>query len=193
MLLLAHTGITLGLALGGHKVFPELLTRRPGNGSHKAAATLRDVATHIDYRLIVIGSMLPDIIDKPLGYWIVPSLENGRTFCHTLIFFLVLVTIGTWLHRRGGRTAFMFLAFGSGIHLALDQMWYEPETLLWPFLGTSLYKRDPVDFVEHVKENLLHDSLTYIPEIIGFIILVGIGLFLLRRAGISDFLRNGAI
>jgi len=193
MLVLAHTGITLGLALGVHKVLPGLLTRQTGNCFHKAAAALSDIATHIDYRLIVVGSMLPDIIDKPLGYWIVPSLENGRTFSHTLLFLLILLGIGICRYRRQHVTGFLALSFGSGIHLALDQMWTEPETILWPFLGTSFYAREPGDFLEHIREDLLHDSVTYIPEIIGFVILTGIGLFLLRHARISDFLRNGAI
>jgi hypothetical protein len=36
-----------------------------------------------DIRLLILGSLLPDLIDKPLGHIILPE-NNGRIFAHTL-------------------------------------------------------------------------------------------------------------
>ena len=71
MLLFGHIGITLGIAW-----FIESKLR-----------------VKIDYKLIIIGSLLPDIIDKPVGMILLP-LENGRVFGHTLLFVLILLLIG---------------------------------------------------------------------------------------------------
>lgn len=71
MLLFGHIGITLGIAW-----FAE-----------------SKLKVKMDYKLIIIGSLLPDIIDKPAGMILLP-LENGRVFGHTLLFILLLLIIG---------------------------------------------------------------------------------------------------
>jgi hypothetical protein len=71
MLLFGHIGITLGVAW--------LIESK--------------LKVKMDYRLIIIGSLLPDIIDKPVGMILLP-LNNGRVFGHTLLFILILLLIG---------------------------------------------------------------------------------------------------
>ena len=39
---------------------------------------------------LALGSMLPDIIDKPLGLVVFGSPNMGRTFAHTLLFLMLL-------------------------------------------------------------------------------------------------------
>ena len=66
----------------------------------------------LDHRVVVIGAMFPDIIDKPLALLIAPDLVNHstRNFGHTALFGLVLIALGFWwLHRTGG---FAVLTFG---------------------------------------------------------------------------------
>lgn len=46
----------------------------------------------IDYRVVFIGALLPDMIDKPLGMILLP-LHNGRVFAHTLLFALMLLSL----------------------------------------------------------------------------------------------------
>jgi len=68
-----------------------------------------------DYRLVLFGSLLPDIIDKPLGY--VLGLE-GRIWAHTLVFLLALTALSFAPHLWSLR----FVAFGVGTHYLVDRL-----------------------------------------------------------------------
>ncbi len=51
---------------------------------------------------IVIGSLLPDIIDKPLGRIILAeTIGSGRIFAHTLLFGALLGLAGYYLYHKG--------------------------------------------------------------------------------------------
>lgn len=85
---------------------------------------------------VAVGALLPDLIDKPLGH-LVLQWGSGRLFAHTVLFALALAAgafaVRSWAPRA---SAVLFaLSFGSAAHLALDQMWLEPQILAWPFLG----------------------------------------------------------
>ncbi|MDG6225293.1 MAG: metal-dependent hydrolase [Candidatus Thermoplasmatota archaeon] len=78
--------------------------------------------------LIVVGAVLPDIIDKPLGHVILPE-NNGRVFAHTLLLSALLLAIGTkW------RPA-LLLSYGTLTHLLLDSMYMDPQSVMWPLMG----------------------------------------------------------
>lgn len=83
----------------------------------------------VDYRYVILGAMLSDIIDKPLGNVILYSLNNGRIFGHTLLFAILLTAVGVY------RKKILSIAYGIWTHLILDRMWLNPTTLLWPLLG----------------------------------------------------------
>lgn len=97
MLIFGHIGITLGIAW--------LVESR--------------LKIKMDYKLIIIGSLLPDIIDKPVGMIILP-LHNGRIFGHTLLFILILLLIGLKYRKS------LFLSFASFLHLIEDEIWKDP-------------------------------------------------------------------
>lgn len=95
MLLFGHLGITFAatqtfekvILYQGKKKFTEL----------------------IDYRLVLLGSLLPDIIDKPLGRLILKDmLGNRRIYAHTLVFLLLLVGTGIFFWTVGLFTAGVF-------------------------------------------------------------------------------------
>ena len=49
----------------------------------------------IDYRAVLVGSILPDIIDKPIGAYLFRStFHNSRIFAHTLLFSVLLMLMG---------------------------------------------------------------------------------------------------
>ncbi|KLU60294.1 hypothetical protein CEB3_c31450 [Peptococcaceae bacterium CEB3] len=51
----------------------------------------------MDYRLVVVGSILPDLIDKPIGRILFQSrFESGRVYAHTLAFVILLTAIGLY-------------------------------------------------------------------------------------------------
>ena len=70
MFLFGHIGVTLGVFFGLGIFIPRL-------------------KTIIDPKYLVIGALLPDLIDKPLGRVIFAStIANGRIIGHTLLFSL---------------------------------------------------------------------------------------------------------
>ena len=82
----------------------------------------------VDFRLVLLGGILPDLIDKPLGA--VLGLE-ARLWAHTLLFLAIL----TLLSRLPTLRALQWVAFGDAVHLLVDLMWEQPNVALWPAFG----------------------------------------------------------
>ena len=85
----------------------------------------------VNLAFLALGSILPDIIDKPMGLIVFGTPEMGRTFAHTLLFLLGLVTLAVYL--KDIRLA--SVSVGVLAHLILDSMWQSPVILFWPLLG----------------------------------------------------------
>lgn len=88
----------------------------------------------IDYRLVMIGALLPDVADAPLG---------GPRYAHTLVVsvaVLVVVMLAT-RGRRPLRRRALALPIGMFCHLVLDGMWARTAVFWWPFLGEGLHDR----------------------------------------------------
>jgi membrane-bound metal-dependent hydrolase YbcI (DUF457 family) len=164
MLLLGHIGITIGIAW--------LVESK--------------LKIKVDYRMILIGSLLPDILDKPVGMILLP-LNNGRVFAHTLLFIFLILLLFIGLSYR----KFLFLSFASFLHLLEDEMWSEPATLLWPLLGLEFPVKEHVSFYGYisriVSEYTPSSSHTFISEVIGLIIILA---FLVRHQNIFYLIRR---
>ena len=169
MLLFGHIGITLGVFLGISYFAPRL-------------------KTIIDPRYLVIGALLPDLIDKPLGYIVFAStISNGRMISHTLVFSLTLLLIGLYLYDRKSEIRVISLALGSFFHIMEDQIWKTPQTLFWPFFGWSF----PKNSIDHTgfeyllalfsKSFHLQFSESNIPEVLGMGVVIIFILFWLRN------------
>ena len=82
MLVLGHAGITLGAATLVAGALKSSHSSQVGGISWFIL-----LGRYIDIRLLLVGSLLPDIIDKPIGqYFLVETFSNGRIFSHTLLF-----------------------------------------------------------------------------------------------------------
>ncbi len=209
MLLLGHVGITMGTT----KIVSELCSRgvlpwqRKGKEQTTglAAVTVSSTSNRslsmrvsaslkaLDYRLVVIGALLPDIIDKPIG---IAFFGNGRIFAHSLIFILVLLAIGVILYRWKGRTGVLVLSLCAAGHLVLDRMWGMPATLFWPFrgwafpdVGSSAWFFSATDLVQVLTENLY----AFVGEIIGGLMVLGVLILLIVNRNIGQFIRTGII
>lgn len=189
MFLMAHTGLTLGVSW-----LIARYTKRVTGGER--AIIKREKGNSIDYRLILVGSILPDIIDKPIELfapWL--GLGTGRGVAHTLLFALVLLIIGTYLYRRG-RPGVLYLALASSGHLVLDRMWQMPGVLLWPLYGVTfpqVGKEGAFNQITDWWQMLFRDAWVYIPEIIGGMILILFFVHLWRCNGLSEFVRSDSI
>ncbi len=189
MLVFAHTGLALGAA-----AVAEGARHRPQAGSAPARGSLAAVnrfllhglqafARVCDVRLFLLGSLLPDIIDKPLGLWLLrDALQNGRIYAHTLLFLLLLAAGGLILYLGRRRTWGLALSLGVFIHLVLDGMWRNPHTLLWPLQGAA-FAREPIapNWVMAVVQNARHDPAVWVPELLGLICLAWLGGLWLRE------------
>ena len=84
--------------------------------------------TAIDYRLVMAGALLPDLVDVAFG---------GARLLHTLVWsvaFLVVVMLAT-RGQRLRRRRLLALPIGMFCHLLLDGMWTRTATFWWPFFG----------------------------------------------------------
>lgn len=196
MLLLAHAGLTLGAALflssvlisnnssdieeDNAKTSPSPSLKNPATSStfsNRAKQWFANWVKHINVKPLLLGALLPDIIDKPLGIYLGRKVfSNGRIFCHTLLFPILVAGVELISNRRRDKTWRPNLTFGILTHLILDQMWRTPNTLLWPLHGTTFKKEDTSDWVNKMLRTLVTDPGTYVPELLGTGVLIWLTL-----------------
>ena len=117
----------------------------------------------VDYRLILLGAILPDLIDKPLG--IALGLET-RVWAHTFLFLfavLALSFVPSWHVLR-------FVGFGVATHLLLDRIWQQSYIALYPIDGWA-FPLAPFDAGSWF-DTLLRDPYVQLGEVLGFAVLV---------------------
>lgn len=137
----------------------------------------------MDMRVLVLGALLPDLIDKPIGSLLFASyFETGRIYAHTLLFAALVLTVVMFATRRGSpaRKRWLALPIGVLLHLVLD-MPIDAETLWWPVLGLEFPAFADGALVDLVAY-LLNSPWVLVQEALG----IGYLLWLYRRAGLSD-------
>lgn len=89
-----------------------------------------------DYRMVVVGALLPDLVDAPLG---------GARLAHTLLGAVAVLTVVMLATRgrRHRRRSLLAVPIGMFAHLLADGMWARTETFWWPFFGRELGGRLP--------------------------------------------------
>lgn len=138
--------------------------------------------TAMDLRFLALGAVLPDLIDTPIGAVAWSTLQTTRLWAHTILFgstLLVAVLVGTRRGRR--RKQWMLLATGVLLHLVLDGLWNQPDTLWWPFLGTTFTPTGFATYGAYVAD-VLTDPVMWLGEGIGLVYLIG----LWRKAGLDQ-------
>lgn len=91
-------------------------------------AVLRDPA--VDYRLVMVGALLPDVVDGALG-------GAGPLHSVTAAGLVLLAVMLATRHRRILRRHLLAVPFGLFLHLLLDGLWTRPAVFWWPFLGRA--------------------------------------------------------
>lgn len=120
MIFFGHIGITTAVANSYEKAFK----RRK---------------LDIDYRFVIIGAILPDLIDKPIVTIFTQSIGRGERFIgHTLAFSVLIILIGMINLTIRGKSNLLILGIGSLIHTLLDLMWVFPKTYFFPIFGLSI-------------------------------------------------------
>jgi len=197
MLVLGHVGITYGVALAAESLRPHIRVIPagwPGGLWTRLQNSAVSLARRIDLRILLVGSLLPDLIDKPVGLLLFPGVfGTGRLFCHSLIFPAALAIAGAWLYRVRRSPHLLVLAYGASMHLILDAMWRTPSVLFWPFAGPLPHGTAAEDWLARTLAGLLTNPETFLPELAGAILLVPFLCAVLRGAGWGRFMRSGDV
>ena len=145
---------------------------------------LIDERFDLDLRILTLGAILPDLIDKPLGHLLLPE-NNGRIYAHSLVLLILLAVLSIKFRKV------IPLTIGVGFHQLLDMMFLDPRTTLWPLLGNF----ETTEFSTRVWIDHLYRPSVIAGELIGMVIIV---IFILRfRLYLSErfikFIRTGRI
>ncbi len=210
MLFFGHIGITAG-ATKACDIF--LSMTKPGNSQESDSRSkiapaigrqrlrlyplqtrIKRWVGSIDYRIVLLGSLLPDIIDKPVWFFVTSLTSDtslsGRDYAHTLLFNLALF-ISALVLIRYRKSWLLVISLSSFMHLILDQIWKNPVVLLWPLLG-PLPKGETVGWMSNIIQGLFSYPEVYIPEIIGLAIVLLFAYRLAMKKSVISFIRDGA-
>ena len=124
----------------------------------------------IDYRFVLVGAVLPDVVDGILGLFLFEG-PAGRWVGHSLLAVIVVTVVILVAFENETRLAVFGLGVGWLLHLVGDGMWAAPETFLWPAFGTG-FATSPAepyswDLIAHPLDHLE----TWGGEVVGLAIL----------------------
>lgn len=123
----------------------------------------------MDLRWVLVGSILPDLIDKPIGsVFFHDTFGTHRLFAHSIVFPITAFALVLLVTRRGTnrRRGFIGLVIGVFVHLLLDAAWATPEAFWWPFFGWEFPTVFESDFLS-LLQRMLSDPIVWVGEAIG--------------------------
>jgi hypothetical protein len=84
----------------------------------------------LDYRLLALGAILPDLVDPFFG---------GARVLHSITFSVLLLAVVVLATNRRSpvRRRLLALVFGTFMHLVLDGAFTDNKVFWWPFFGWS--------------------------------------------------------
>ena len=132
-----------------------------------ARYVFRDAA--MDLRWLALGSILPDVIDKPIASILLnDTFHTHRIYGHSLLFLAVGMVVALLVTRRGAtsRKAAFAAVLGLFVHLVLDGAWTSPDAFLWPLFGWSFPAMSGSDFPTLVH-TMITDPLVWAGEVAG--------------------------
>ena len=136
----------------------------------------------IDYRVVAVGALLPDLVDKPLVWFVLRDSDlGGHHVGHSVLFSLVLLVLGLAVAGRGDNRV-LLVAFGAITHIFYDSLTHVPWSILYPFVEVDVPHSD-----------IVLDATNIAGEVVAVLALV----FLLARPRARErvdlFIREGRI
>ena len=110
----------------GHVALTWGIAQLAQQNNHRLAA--------LDYRLLALCALAPDLIDKPLAVWVFTEAHTSQLVAHSLLLHGLLL-VATLLWRPSALP--YVLAFNS--HLLADRMWNHTESFWWPLFGWEVF------------------------------------------------------
>ena len=144
----------------------------------------------VDVRFLLVGALLPDLIDLPVGTLILTGrYATGELWFHSLMLPTLYMATVMLLTRRGRRRrAWMALGVGWLFHLVLDGTWTSQEVFLWPFFGWDLPPGE-APFWPLAWQRALSDPWRWILELVG----AGYLLWLWKALGLGRSERRNQV
>lgn len=124
----------------------------------------------IDYRFILLGAVLPDLVDGALGLFIFDG-PAGRWVAHSLVAVIVIAVVIILLLSGERRLAVFGIAVGWLLHLVADGMWQAPFTFFWPAFGLDFSDTPPEPYSWDLLTHPLDHWTTWGAELVGLAIL----------------------
>jgi hypothetical protein len=85
----------------------------------------------VDYRLVALAAIGPDLIDKPLAVlFFYRRYRSAVLFAHTLLVHLAVLIYAIWKKPKDWIYVPAFIG-----HAILDRLWLFQDTWYWPFRG----------------------------------------------------------
>ncbi len=150
----------------------------------------------VDFRLMALAAILPDLIDKPLAVFVFPESHAALLYAHTL-----LLHVAAWIAAMKSpwrKKLFPYMLAFSG-HLIGDRIWLFGQTFLYPFKGWRFLRWRNVgsvkDFGRAYADIVREEPILLWFEVVGFLLL---GLFVRQnrlgdRRRLREFLRTGKL
>jgi inner membrane protein len=140
----------------------------------------------IDYRYVLAGAVLPDVLDGLLGLFTFDG-RAGRWIAHSLLAVLVVSVVIVVSFSGERRLAVFGLAVGWLLHLVADGMWQAPLTFLWPAFGSEFARAPAEPYSWDLVTSPLDHVWTWAGELAGAAILAW--FFVAFRLGQQNRLR----
>jgi hypothetical protein len=110
-----------------------------GVGAAKAAERMVPARwLPLDFRFAALGGLLPDLIDKPIAWVLVPSLADDHLWGHSAWLPAILMGTGLLMGLRSGDARLLILGLGAFTHLLIDPVGSDLRKLFWPLFGSGI-------------------------------------------------------
>lgn len=145
----------------------------------------------VDYRFILIGAVLPDLVDGATCSFY--ECGGGRGVAHSLLANVAVTVLIILLLRDETRLAVFGIGVGWLLHLVADGMWDAPRTFFWPVAGADFATTPAEPYSWDLFADPLGHLWTWGGELAGALILAWfwIAFSLGDRQRRSRFFRDG--
>jgi len=162
----------------------QTLPSSPDPEQNGASRELPSLADAVDYRLVAVGSLLPDMVDRALRATAGGSSwsRDQHLLGHTLLLNSPLILAGIGLATRHQDVKLLAIGTAAMTHLLVDPVIRSPRTLLWPFLGVAF-----------PEARGLNRPLTLLTQVVAAAVILAAVLGLQRKGRLQDFIVSGRL
>jgi hypothetical protein len=150
---------------------------------------------YLDYRLLGLCALAPDIIDKPLAVLVFTEAHTSQLVAHSLLLSVVIMVAALLWQQRAIPYVLAFSA-----HLIADRMWNHTESFWWPLFGWNVFwefkpMNTPQAMVAVYWDIVTRYPQVWVVEILALVVLLWFVVTnrLYLRPNLIAFLRTGRV